>query len=314
MPSHADTTAVAAWNLMIDAVTAEVVRALRAADADPIVLKGPTLSHWVGADLTRPYVDCDLLVAPARVDAAEQVLAGLGFRRYLEGIDLEEHWPHPAVAWQRGKDELVDLHRTIWGADAPPERVWDVLAARRSSLRLARLDVAILDVAATALLLALHAAKHGAAHDRPLADLNTALRRLDAETWKEAASLAVSLEAESAFAAGLRLDPVGRTLADDLGLPDRYPAGIALAAGSASHSANTLERLSSANGARAKAAFVAHRVVPPAAWMRAGYPLARRGRAGLVVSYAWRLVAVPVRLVRALPTWHRAHRSAPRTP
>jgi putative nucleotidyltransferase-like protein len=314
MPRNADTTAVAAWNLMIDAMTAEVVTALRAAGAEPMLLKGPTLPHWLGADLTRAYVDCDLLVAPTHTEVAERVLAGLGFRRHLEDVDLEEHWPHPAVAWQRGKDELIDLHRTIWGAGAPPERVWETLTARRSSLRLARLDVAIPDVAAAALLLALHAAKHGSAHDRPLAELNAALRRLDVATWKEAASLAGRLEAEPAFAAGLRLDPVGRSLADDLGLPDRYPAGIALAAGSASHSANTLERLFSADGARAKAAFVAHRVVPPATWMRAGYPLARRGRAGLAVSYAWRLVAVPVRLVRALPTWHRAHRSAPRTP
>jgi Uncharacterised nucleotidyltransferase len=313
MSTPADTTAVAAWNLMIDGMTAEVVRALRAADVEPVLLKGPSVAYWLGADHARPYVDCDLLVAPACVAVAEAVLRDMGFRRYLEGVDLEEHWPHPAVAWQRDENELVDLHRTIWGAAAPPEHVWTALAAHTSSLRLARVDVPIPDAAATALLLGLHAAKHGSADARPLADLSSALEQLDAGTWREAADVARELQAEPAFAAGLRLDQIGGRLADDLGLPDRVPARVALAASSASQSALTLERLSAASGPRAKAAFVAHRLMPPAAWMRAGYPLARRGRAGLVASYAWRFVAVPVRLVRALPAWHRAHKSAPRS-
>ena len=55
------TTALA---LAIDAVTAQVVTALRANGIRPLLLKGPSIAGWLYGDgAARPYGDSDLLVA-----------------------------------------------------------------------------------------------------------------------------------------------------------------------------------------------------------------------------------------------------------
>jgi hypothetical protein len=291
---------------MVQALAAEVVQTFRARDVDAILLKGPSVAHWLGGDLVRASIDCDLLVHPGQVAAAERILDGLGFERYLAGVDLDEHWPHAAVAWKRGDTELVDLHRQLWGTGATAEAAWESLRAHRDTLSLGPVDVAILDAPGTALHLALHAAQHGAASPRPLDDLTLALERLDGAVWTDAAALAGALDAVPAFSAGLRLVPAGVELADLLRLTERFPAHVALAASSAPLTAQTLERLAAGGGPAGRARFVLGRLVPPAGWMRVNYPLARRGRAGLLTAYAWRFAIVPVRLVRAVPSWRRA--------
>ena len=56
---------VAARILRLDRATGEVVTALRAHGIRSILLKGPSAARWLyDNESERPYVDCDLLVAP----------------------------------------------------------------------------------------------------------------------------------------------------------------------------------------------------------------------------------------------------------
>ena len=65
----------AGLSLVIDLVTLEVVRALKAVGVDSIVLKGPVLGRTLydRAEL-RLYADSDLLVAPHNSEAASSAL------------------------------------------------------------------------------------------------------------------------------------------------------------------------------------------------------------------------------------------------
>jgi Uncharacterised nucleotidyltransferase len=306
-PSLSPRAAVAAANLRIDAVTVEVVDALRDARIDSIVLKGPSLAHWLGDDVARPYVDTDLLVQQERLDDARTVLERLGFEPYLEGADLGDRWAHPAWLWMRG-DRLVDLHHGLAGAEADPVRIWSLLRRRTVPLTRGRSELKILDRPATALVLALHAAQHGAAVEQPLRDLRLGLERFERPVWDEAARLAGDLGASGAFASGLRLVPDAAPA--DLAAAHTPSVPVALAAASAPPQALALEQLASQRGAAAKLGYVRRRLVPPAPWMRASYPLARHGRIGLASAHAWRLLSAPVRLGRALPAWLRARREA----
>jgi hypothetical protein len=302
-------TAIAASNLRIDAFAVEVVEALRGARVESIILKGPALAHWLGDDAARPYVDCDLLVRSDQLERARHELEGLGFEPYLEGVDLGARWTHPAWMWSRG-DQLVDLHHGLAGADARPEMVWSELRKRTVALRRGHIELPILDPPACALVFALHAAHHGRAVGKPLHDLELALERFDRPVWREAARLGALLSASGAFATGLRLVPGGAAMADQLGVSCAATVQVALAAASAPPQAVALEQLASQQGVRAKLDYVRPRLVPAAAWMRASYPIARRGRAGLAAAYAWRFAVVPIRLLGAVPTWRRARKAA----
>ena len=302
-------TITAAQNLRVDAVTVEVVDMFRREGVESILLKGPSLGHWLGSAVVRPYLDTDLLVEPDSIAVAERVLVSLGFERYLASVDMTDRWRHPAWAWKRRSDgTYVDFHHGIAGVGAPDTELWTVLASHRDRMRLGRLEVAILDPAGTAMVAALHAAQHGITAGKPLADLSAALDRLPEAAWYTARHIAAELDAIPAFAAGLRLVPAGCEVAEELELPTHRPLDIVLTGSSTPHAARTLADLAAQPGLQGKAAFVRRWSFPPPPWMRSSYPLARRGRTGLVAAYAWRAVVVPIRLVRALPIWLRARR------
>src|SRR5437764_4658153 len=80
-------------SLLIDRVTAEVVDALRAEGVPCVVLKGATVARWLYSDATaRPYSDADLLVPPAALSSAEEVLGNLGFEPERGQSELPAHW------------------------------------------------------------------------------------------------------------------------------------------------------------------------------------------------------------------------------
>ena len=80
---------VAARNLQIDRMIAEVFDALAGASIEAILLKGPAIAGWLYAEgEIRAYGDGDFLVARAQWDAAGAVLRELGFQ---EDIALVEH-------------------------------------------------------------------------------------------------------------------------------------------------------------------------------------------------------------------------------
>ncbi len=290
--------------LLVDQITAEVIAELRKRQVAGILLKGPSIAAWLYADGTpRSYNDCDLLVAPECLQAAQVVLDELGFRDTMTPLDhprLESH------EWVRGRDR-VDLHTTLIGIRALPRVVWGVLSAMTLTQQVAGVEVQVLDPTALALHVTLHAAQHGLEDPKPVEDLSRALRAVPRDRWSDVAALADRLQAIDAFSVGLRLLPEGRALASWLELPparsadaflrvDRVPLALAF------------EHLATTTGARARASVVLHELVPTPAFMRWWSPLARRGRLGLAVAYCWRPAWLVTRAGPGFLAWRRARR------
>lgn len=292
----------AARTLGADAVTAEVASRLRDAGIRMILLKGPALAAWLYADGTaRVYGDVDLLVDTGKVARAERELRAMGFRPGQPG------WRGVSRAWERATDAgCVDLHTSLFGAEAEPEQVWRALSATTGSLRVAGVEVETLTRPALMVHVALHAAQHGAEGGKPLRDLERALAIASEREWSDAARLAGRLDAAPAFALGLRLHPRGARLAGRLGLPDERPVAAALHARGARPLVLGLEQLATTPRLRSKLGFLARKLVPRAAYMRGQSALARRGRVGLALAYLWRPCWALLHLPGALREWRRA--------
>ena len=301
--------ALTARSLAIDAVTAEVVRALRAEGIRAIVLKGPSLAAWLYDDGTpRPYVDSDLLVSPGDHARSERVLQRLGFeQRPPEAPPPELGLPH-SRGWDRPRDGAqVDLHRTLFGLGVAPEEAWAEVSRITEPMAVGGEQVEVLDLPARALVVALHAAQHGEEYPGPIEDLRRAVARAGDEVWAEATARAAKLEVVQTFASGLRFIPEGRRLAERLPVFSAELIASATAPRSVARLALGFERLAATRGTRAKLRLVARELFPSAAFLRWWSPLARRGRLGLLAARLWR----PLWLTRhALPSylaWRRAH-------
>ncbi|MCX7363631.1 MAG: nucleotidyltransferase family protein [Alphaproteobacteria bacterium] len=97
--------------------------------------KGATLAAGVYGDLTaREYNDIDVVVPEQRMDAAEEVLAGLGYR----GVHGDRPFRRAFFAYQRqfaflreGLDTTLDLHWAFCGSHLPfplaPADLWPAL-------------------------------------------------------------------------------------------------------------------------------------------------------------------------------------------
>ena len=284
--------AVAVRTLAVDATTVEVLRAFHVAGVRSILLKGPILQRELHRDGSRRgYSDTDLLVAPADLDRAEGALAGLGFSLAMD------HRDHPGVSephaqdWERSGRATLDLHWRIPGVGVPAERAWDVLAGQTTPIAIGDTVGESLSRSGIAMLVALHAAHHGTTFEKPLRDLERALDQIDTDTWAEAARLAAMLDADEAFAAGLRLAHAGEQLAADLHLPAVGSPRRKLMAGDQPPGSLGILRILEARTARARARTVRAELIPAPAFMRAASPLARRGRLGLVLAYLGRPVA-----------------------
>jgi hypothetical protein len=296
---------------IVDKATVEVVGALRGRGIRSILLKGPGLVAWLYDDgVLRTYGDTDLLVAPWDLDRARAVLGELGYVRTLAGGDV----PQPgrelhAETWEPPRGgPAVDLHSTLNGARAPAEMAWRALAVATHRLPLAGTEVEVPSIPGRALHVALHAAYHGELSGKPVEDLRRALERAGAETWRTGAALARELDAAEAFAAGLRLLPEGRQVAEELELPPPSSVEIELKAGADAPLAASLEWLAVAPGWRARLALLRDLLVPSAAWVRQSYPFARRGRRALVAAYLFRLLRIPRYGAQAVVAWRRARR------
>ena len=310
-PGATSAALITAANLRVDAATAEVLRAFEAAGVQSILLKGASVTRWLStAESPRGYLDCDLLVRPADLTAAERVLSELGFHPILDEREMPTWWREHAMAWSRESDGAsVDPHRTLVGVGVDPDQLWLTLAMHTEALKVGKYDARALTVPGRAFHLALHAAQHGAIWSRVLLDLDSAVSAAGEETWAAAAVLAESLQATAAFAAGLRLIPSGRVLADRLGLPADLPTDVAIRADTAPPVALGLDQLARAKGLRARFAILWHKLVPPTTFMRHWSPQARRGRLGLVLAYLRRPFWLLARLPTGFRAWWRARRS-----
>jgi hypothetical protein len=296
-----------AYSLLLDTVAVDVVRSLRGDGVPSILLKGPAIATWLyGEGAVRGYVDVDLLVPPARMKDAEDALARLGFELRATS--------HHAHAWVRPpREETVDLHWALVGVGAQPEAAWDVLAEEVEEYQLGTKVVRVLSEPARALHVALHAAQHPWREQQSLEDLARALERVPRKIWHLSATLARRLEAEPAFAAGLRRLPVGRELAHALELSDAVSVEVALRASESPPLTLALERLSSIRSVRGKISFAFSRIFPEPARLRHNSPLARRGVIGLVLTYVGRLLWLAGWTAPAFRAWLRARRRSRRS-
>jgi putative nucleotidyltransferase-like protein len=248
-----------------------------------LLLRGPALA---GLRRSRTYVDVDLLVPPSRLEEAELALRGLGFAPTTTPRDFRLRGNPHAHEWRRHDGGAVDLHHTVSGAGADDETVWRVLAAGAETVDVSGTELPSPGQAATALLAVLHAAHHGPRIGQPLLDLEAAIERLRPEEWAETVRLAKALDAEAAFAAGLRLDERGAELAHRLGLPEAAPGDVRLRASDVRPVALSLLALLDTPGLAGKARLILHGLAPTPAGLRHARRLARRGRWGLALAYA----------------------------
>jgi hypothetical protein len=297
--------------LALDAGTAEVFRSLGLAGVEALLLKGPAIARWLYAEgEPRTYTDCDLLIAPDHVEAAEKVLGSLAYKREFDDRDMPSWWREHATAWGRDDDGLtVDLHRTLPGVGVDAEATWRALSADTDAVVVAGHPVPTLPLPGRALHVALHAAQHGVGWARAMADLERALRAVNEDLWRKAAALAAELEATDAFATGLRLTPAGAQLAIRLQLPASRSVGAVLRAASPPPVALGFEQLARAPGVRARARIVWRKLIPPAGFVRHWDPRAADSRFALLRAYLRRPLWILRHMPRGFRAWHIARRS-----
>jgi len=287
----------------LDRAAAELFAAFDDHDLRAILFNGPTVSTWLYSDAAaRPYGDLDVLVSPAETASAERVLASLGFTgRVFAG---ERGAPSSRI-WTRELDgSAVDLHDRLVGADVGAGETWDLLSVETESMSLGGGTVRALQPFARAFVLALSAAEKGAFASKAVGDLALGIEQLPPDTWRRSAALAGRLGAEPAFAAGLRLVPRGSVLVASLELEHAESITVRIRAeadpaakGGALAIAWIREQPSWIGRVRAAGRVL----VPSPAAMRDASAVSRRGRAGLVAGYVWRLAVVsPRKLLPAI--------------
>ena len=144
--------------------------------------------RWLApAGVQRASVDVDLLVDPLDVDAAGKALAAAGYSREPEVTPGVEHHAH---RWTAGSRVPIEVHWNLWGTD--PTRVWQVLAGETEPTDVLGEMVEIPNEPARCLIVALHAAHHGAGEEAPLDDLESAISVAPRAAWKRAAALAAA--------------------------------------------------------------------------------------------------------------------------
>ena len=301
---------------MLEYTLSGVVGALTARDVRSLVLKGPAFAHWLYDDPSRRwYGDLDLLVAPDDLATSREVFAALGFALLPEGTHAHERSHHDS--WRRSDTPTatVELHRRLPLVGAAPELLWERFSAGSHTLAIAGGVVETPGLTASALLAVLHAVWHGDDVANPRRDLVRAVGLLDEPTWHAAAALARDLDCQAAFVAGLARVPCGLAVLDNLGLGDaRLPRPMRLLAGPRPHTAAGVEELVTTPGVRARGRLLATKLVPSPGFMRAAYPLARRGRAGLAAAYLRRPLEMAIHLPRGVAAWLTAARDRDTAP
>lgn len=302
----------AAGRLRVDHASATAIRTLAEAGIPSLILKGPGIARWLfEPDDARTYVDCDLLVSPADFNSAVAKLTAIGFHPDLDEAEMPGWWrEHALTAFHTDDGAMVDLHRTIPGAEVDGERLWSTLAGSTDLIMLGDLAARTLDQPGRLMHAALHAAQHGGTQ-RDLEVLERGIDRAGVDIWSAAADLASRLEALPAFARGLAMLPAGVDLAHELGLDPTPAIDVELRA-TRSVEALTFARLHRTRGVRARVSLVRYKLFPPATFMRKWSPLARRGRLGLAAAYLYRPVWVAQRVPGALRAWRDARETLSR--
>lgn len=286
--------------LAVDRWTVEVVRALRSANIEPLLLKGPATVGWLYRDApgVRGYVDADLLVAPDHWNRARATLERLEFVCLLPlTVRLPMARRRHAESWRRAADgAAVDLHACIHRTEHLDRRlVWETLSRSPERIDLFGTDIEVPSESVRTLHVVLNVPPDDKPGSKAWGDLVRAIEQVSVETWTQAAAVATELGVEAEMGALLRFIPAGRELAEKLGLPAQVPD----------------HRLDVHGSVHAVASrHVVGKFFPPPEYVRAGWPFARRGPLALSAAYAWRLLLVPARPVLRWRSRRAARRHA----
>jgi hypothetical protein len=299
-----------AWSCYVDQVTAEVTTQFETHGVASILLKGPGFAALLFAPADgRFYRDTDLLIHVRDQARAEQLLIDSGFMRIDRNEPRLGPAPKYARTFRRARDgAIVDLHWRVSGAAVASGQVWSTLSEHLMTLDVGGRPVSVLDAAASAVLVALHSAHHGTGRPKTLTDVEHAVARLDRSTWEQARSLADELGATDPFAAGLRLTCPGDELADSLGLARPASVAMWLKTNPRTYGAWALDQVSQNETAKGRLVALSAIALPPTSVMRTFFPLARRGRLGLMLAYLLRPARLAVHAGPALRDLVRARR------
>lgn len=307
--------AATADSLAVDAATVEAVEKLEAEGIDSLLLKGPALARLlydVGEE--RSWDDADLLVDPAEHERALAVLSAIGFLPRISDPLERGSVPHAVHLIRDGRAargasvESIDLHLSFSGVAAAPEVFWASLLEGRDRIELFGRAVEVPSVPARLALVALHAASHGRAHPRSVSDLQRGILRFGDDAWSLAAALAESWQALDYFVVGLRLDPAGAGRLDRLGIALNPSTAAVMRGEGMPRAQRSLEQLGRTHGAGERLGLILRKVFPSPGLMHTWMPLARRGRAGLLLAYLWRPPWLLWQLVLAAGSYLRARR------
>jgi hypothetical protein len=302
---------VIAEALLVERASFDVIKALRQGGVRPILLKGPLQQWWLEAGgPPRASSDVDVLVSLDQFESAEAALSAVGLSRssYFVEPGIEHH-----SIWEADDHVPVELHWTLVGVDE--SKVWDVLSRETETAVLMGEPVEIPNEAARCLIVALHAAHHGAGVTAIVDDIEKALVVAGTETWRRAFELAAAVGGWTAFAGALSLTPRGRELLAKLGAsPPVLGERQALSLLTPAPTSVGFYFLARERGVSAKAAFVLRELVPPPEFIRLSYPdYARRGPAGLAIAYCIRLFWLVRWAPSGLRSWSAARRLAEAT-
>lgn len=293
------------WCEELDVATVAVLDAFEEAGVQSLLLKGPALVRLLYAENeNRGYSDIDLLVPPTDFEHAREALLALGYARADEvfgivdvaGIQHSELWARSG----KSGPLWVDLHWRLGDWKAPNQIVWDALSAGCATIDLRGRRAPVLGTDGLAFHLALHASQHGPHDVKAIGDLTRGLERWGLGIWRSAARIAVTADAVPAFAAGLRLLPLGVAVAGQLALPhtDEREWEI-LNRSSRPRGTFHLGALAQARGLRERANVLRRSLLPTSKWIAWELPWAAKSKPRLLAGYAFHIGRAPVWAVRA---------------
>ena len=304
---------------LLDEAAIAALAALRAAGVEAMLLKGPALARRLYLDgEIRGYSDVDLLIPRRSLNTAREVLGQLGYANADEifgiddvaGILHSELWSRPGERAIRSGPIMIDLHWRLDGCEAADDVIWEALTVGRGSIEVRDDEAAVLGDEGLALHVALHAAQHGPDDVKAIGDLTRAVERWPVDLWRQAAQLAETVRGVPAFAAGLRLVPAGSRLASELRLPETPELDWKIhTRGDRPRGTFHVEAWRQARGLRQRANVLRRSLFPTQRWIRFYVPWAARGRAWMVLAYAWHILRAPLWAARAGRYLARARRA-----
>ena len=298
-----------ARNFAVDALTAEVATAFGCEGIAVLVLKGPVLARWLYRGEVRPYVDCDLMVAPGDRARAVCVLERLGFAEHMPWMPMLISRDSGGTTFLRLDSGVVDLHCRLSGLDGDLDAIWSCFAASAERQVIGGVELRVPDRDTVLLHVVLHAAHHANQDGKPLEDLRRAIARVEKSRWSGVLEFARAYGGVAAFAAGLRLLPEGRDLACRLGLDEARSLKHEIRREDNVIAEDLYALLSADVGIRRKLAIATSRIFPRPDYMRWCSPLARRGTVGLAGAYLWRPIWIIGQAPGAIHTLWRIQRA-----